>query len=201
MKKILCYGDSNTFGFNPLNGKRFDEKTRWSGILKKALFENYDIVEKGLNNRTAFVNNPNGIEYNTNVHLLKILETYNDIEYLILSVGVNDFQFQYDLNSKTLESELKALLEKILNKNIKPIIILPSKLDEKIFNGYFSCLFNEKSILKSKELSKIYQKIATELNCQFIDISTFTTPSEIDGLHYDETSHRLIAQEIIKLIS
>ena len=201
MKKILCYGDSNTFGFNPLNGKRFDEKTRWSGILKKALFENYEIIEEGLNNRTAFVNNPNGIEYNTNVQLLKILETYNDIKYLILSVGVNDFQFQYDLNSKTLESELKALLEKILNKNIKPIIILPNKLDEKIFNGYFSCLFNEKSILKSKELSKIYQKIASELNCQFIDTSTFTTPSEIDGLHYDETSHRLIAQEIIKLIS
>ena len=34
MKKILCYGDSNTFGFNPENGKRFDNLTRWSGILK-----------------------------------------------------------------------------------------------------------------------------------------------------------------------
>ena len=130
MKKILCYGDSNTFGFNPLNGKRFDEKTRWSGILKKALFENYDIVEKGLNNRTAFVNNPNGIEYNTNVHLLKILETYIDIEYLILSVGVNDFQFQYDLNSKTLENIMIITPRTIgIIAEDKSIIVFSSNLE------------------------------------------------------------------------
>lgn len=37
MKKILCYGDSNTFGYNPANGLRFDENNRWSGILKSTL--------------------------------------------------------------------------------------------------------------------------------------------------------------------
>ena len=33
MKKILCYGDSNTYGFNPKNGLRFDDNTRWSALL------------------------------------------------------------------------------------------------------------------------------------------------------------------------
>ena len=201
MKKILCYGDSNTFGFNPENGKRFDKDKRWSGILKKALANNYEIIENGLNNRTAFVDNPNGFEYNTKTHLPQILSQINNIEYLILAVGVNDFQFQYDLTLKILEKELELLLEKILNKNIKPIVVVPIELDEKIFNGYFSCLFNQKSIDKSKELSKVYQKIAIKLNCQYIDFSNFTTPSKLDGLHYDETSHKLIIQELIKLIS
>ena len=37
MKKILCYGDSNTFGFNPTDLTRYNEDQRWSGILKNKL--------------------------------------------------------------------------------------------------------------------------------------------------------------------
>lgn len=47
MKKILCFGDSNTFGFNPENGKRFDEQTRWAGKLKIALKNKFEVIEKG----------------------------------------------------------------------------------------------------------------------------------------------------------
>jgi lysophospholipase L1-like esterase len=35
--KILCYGDSNTWGYNPKDSSRFDESKRWTGILKKIL--------------------------------------------------------------------------------------------------------------------------------------------------------------------
>ena len=200
MKKILCYGDSNTFGFNPKNGKRFSEDKRWSGILKNTLAKNYKVIEEGLNNRTAFVDNPS-FEHSTKLHLPEIIKNIDNIEYLILAVGVNDFQFQYDLNLETLEIELKNLIEIVQDKNIKPIIVIPTELNANIFNGYFSCLFNQKSIKKSQELSKIYQKIALESGCKFINFDTFTKPSKLDGLHYDEASHKLIAQEIIKLIS
>ena len=37
MKKILCYGDSNTYGFIPETGARYSEHERWSGILKELL--------------------------------------------------------------------------------------------------------------------------------------------------------------------
>ena len=60
MKKILCYGDSNTFGYNPETGGRYDKNTRWSGILSYLLKENYEIIEEGMNNRTAFFKNPEG---------------------------------------------------------------------------------------------------------------------------------------------
>ncbi len=200
MKKILCYGDSNTFGFNPENGKRFDNLTRWSGILKNELSQTFEVIENGLNNRTGFVNNPNGFEYNANVHLAQLINNYSEIKYLILAVGVNDFQFQYDLNSCTLEAELKKLLEFITSKNIEPIIIIPNELDENINNGYFRCLFNKKSIEKSKELSKIYQQVATELNCKYIILDKITKPSILDGLHYDKNSHKLIAQNIKELL-
>ena len=33
MKRIVCFGDSNTFGHNPLDGSRLPRDQRWTGIL------------------------------------------------------------------------------------------------------------------------------------------------------------------------
>ena len=60
MKKILCYGDSNTFGFNPKDGSMFDDKTRWTAVLKENLGSDYEIIEEGACDRTGFVDNDKG---------------------------------------------------------------------------------------------------------------------------------------------
>ena len=195
MKKILCYGDSNVFGFNPKNGNRFNENNRWSGILKKVLKEYFEIIEEGLNNRTAFSDNPAGIEYCALKHLPQILEKINNIEFIILAIGTNDLQFNYNIDDLTFEKKLKNLIQLIEEKNIKTILIPPVVLNERILNSYFSTLFNENSIKKSKNISNIYRKAANQNNCYYFDINEFTEPS-IDGLHYDETSHNLIAEKL-----
>ena len=69
MKTILCYGDSNTYGFNPSNGQRFDQNSRWSGILKRNLSEKFKVIEEGLNNRTGISISPNGIEFSPTLHI------------------------------------------------------------------------------------------------------------------------------------
>ena len=57
MKRILCFGDSNTWGYAPKDGYRFDENTRWTGLLQNAL-PDYKIIEEGLNGRTAVWDDP-----------------------------------------------------------------------------------------------------------------------------------------------
>ena len=37
MKVILCYGDSNTWGFDPLTQERFLPRVRWTGVLARQL--------------------------------------------------------------------------------------------------------------------------------------------------------------------
>lgn len=34
---ILCFGDSNTFGISPVDGKRLSEIERWPTLLKAAV--------------------------------------------------------------------------------------------------------------------------------------------------------------------
>ena len=49
MTTILCYGDSNTYGYNPVNGLRYPKDVRWTGVLQKLLGEQYAVIEEGCN--------------------------------------------------------------------------------------------------------------------------------------------------------
>ena len=100
MKKILCFGDSNTFGFNPKNGTRYNEKERWSGILKKEL-NNYEIIEDGMNNRTCFSNS--SYDLNSFIAIKKYLDENYDL--IIFQIGINDLQLQYNTSLQTFENK------------------------------------------------------------------------------------------------
>ena len=77
MKKILCYGDSNTFGFNPKNGGRYDKTTRWSGILSDLLKEKYEVIyDESLDKLGVLIPNRNylGIRHSALEHIFKKYE-------------------------------------------------------------------------------------------------------------------------------
>ena len=53
VKRILCYGDSNTWGYQAVTGSRYPEEVRWPCILQKLLGDAYHVYENGLNGRTT----------------------------------------------------------------------------------------------------------------------------------------------------
>ena len=57
MKNILCYGDSNTFGFT-LHGGRHPYDVRWTGRLQLALGPAYRVIEEGCGGRTTVFEDP-----------------------------------------------------------------------------------------------------------------------------------------------
>ncbi|MBR1908710.1 hypothetical protein IJ818_07220 [bacterium] len=201
MKTILCYGDSNTFGFNPLDGSQYDEEARWSGILSENLSSIAKVIVDGLNNRTGFVNNPDGFLYSTQRHFPKFLSKLEDsVDLIILSVGTNDLQFKYDIKFSAVERGLENLINITQNKTDNVILIPPVILSDNILNGYFSKQFDETSIIKSKKVGKAYKKLAKVYNCKLFDINDFASPSEADGLHYDRAAHKLIAEKLTEFI-
>lgn len=50
-KRILCIGDSNTWGYIPGSGERYEKNVRWTGKLAQTLGENYEVIEEGMNGR------------------------------------------------------------------------------------------------------------------------------------------------------
>jgi lysophospholipase L1-like esterase len=73
IKSILCYGDSNTWGFNPVTQDSFARDERWTGQLSHALGSDYDVIEEGFNGRTTVWDDPiegykNGIHFEQSEH-------------------------------------------------------------------------------------------------------------------------------------
>ena len=71
---------------------------------------------------------------------------------------------------------------------------------EKILDSYFGSMFDETSIAKSKDVGKIYKKLAKNYNCEYFDVNEFVKPSDYDGLHFDEASHKIIADKLTDLL-
>jgi lysophospholipase L1-like esterase len=53
MKSILCYGDSNTWGSNPVNAQRHPYEVRWTSVLQQKLGGAYNVIPEGLNGRNT----------------------------------------------------------------------------------------------------------------------------------------------------
>ena len=200
MKNILCYGDSNTFGLNPKDFSRYDENTRWTALLQKNLGEEYKVINEGMPNRTGFVDNPDGTVYSSQKHFPETLLKTESLHILILAIGTNDLMFKYNITIDTVEKGLNNLIKTAKEKTNNIIIIPPTIMTENILNGYFSSMFDETSIIKAKEIGKIYKQISAENCCKYFDINEFVMPSTIDGLHYDKKTHKLIADRLTEIV-
>lgn len=201
MKKVLCFGDSNTFGFIPKTAQRYDENSRWSGILKKLAKDKFNVIEHGCNNRTCFAENPAGIEFCGYKYLPFVLDDSFDI--VILSLGINDIQKFYRPNTEQIKKGLDKIISitKEKSPNAKIILMSPSKLTNNIFKGYFSIMFDEKSIEQSSKLADIFEDICLKNGCYFIDLNKIAPVSELDGVHYSVESHKKIANFVFDFLN
>lgn len=201
MKKILCFGDSNIYGYIPNNGARYDKNTRWTGVLSLLSHGKFKIIEDGCNNRTAFAANPAGKIF-TGYEILPELLT-GDFDAVVLAIGINDTQFLYNLSSIEIASGVEKLINivKVKSPQAKILLVAPSILTDDVLNGNFACLFDRTSIEKSRQLPLLYQKIAEKQNIEFLDLNSVAKTSSLDGLHYAPEQHLKIAQVIFTILS
>lgn len=50
---VLCYGDSNTYGYDPDTYGRYPYDKRWTTLLGEMLGSRYEVISEGLNGRTT----------------------------------------------------------------------------------------------------------------------------------------------------
>ncbi|HPU63815.1 MAG TPA: acylhydrolase, partial [Mobilitalea sp.] len=79
LKNILCFGDSNTFGFIAGSGERYERDKRWTGLLQKYLGSNYYVIEEGLCGRTTVYDDPDNNFANGSRYLEVCMATHRPL--------------------------------------------------------------------------------------------------------------------------
>ena len=208
MKNILCFGDSNTWGYDPSTQTRFSKDIRWTGVLQQLLGSNYNIIEEGLNGRTTNVNEKqdHGLGYfrpfRSAMDLLSVLiETNSPLDLIIVMLGTNDLKINFNQSSEMIAKNMRLVCESIINNDYfqsKSIILVsPTHINEESPNLLDSFIGTTQA---SQSFSNSYRKISDDLNLYFVDASESVKTNKIDGLHWDSKQHSDFANSLFNKI-
>lgn len=207
MKRILCYGDSNTFGFDPVTGDRYEPEIRWTGRLQQLLGKDYCVVEEGCNGRTAYYTDPEE-EWKNGMYCLKpCLNSQKPLDAVILMLGTNDLKTMFHASVREVAHGIGLLLDVIRSfmeekQGFEPVIVLvsPPRIGSAIVESSFRRSFDSSAAVRSGEFSGYYRTAAQEKGCIFFDAAEFVEPSEADSLHLMPEAHRILAEQFAEII-
>lgn len=203
-KRILCFGDSNTWGYDGQTGLRFAEDVRWTGVLQSLLGPEYTVLEEGQNGRTTVFADPVEGSKSGLAYLEPCLETANPLDLVILMLGTNDAKDRFGLNAYQISGSAKRLAEVILRHDYAPyprpelLLISPIEMDAAILAENDDQNFSQASAERAAEFSDFFAERARELGCHFLDAALYAEPGLADGVHLDAQNHMKLAEAIYK---
>ena len=207
MKTVLCYGDSNTYGYIPETGMRYPRNIRYPGVLQELLGCEYAVIEEGCNGRTTIYGDSNE-EWKTGLDYLKpCLNSHKPIDVVVMMLGSNDLKTFFDLTAEKIAYGAGVLVDVIQSfmpekQGYVPKILLisPPEIGPDIKSSPFYGEFDERSIEESKRFPEFFRALAEEKGCLFLNAAEYISPSTYDSLHLTPESHRILAEKVAKVI-
>lgn len=202
MKTILCFGDSNTWGYSPTLTRRYNATERWTMLLQTQLAPQYRIIEEGLNSRTTVFEDPfepgkKGLDY-----LQPCIESHHP-DLVIIMLGTNDVKSRFNVTASDISKGAARLVELVQNfkhgfmeKSPEVLLIAPPLVLE-LDNGKEGW---DGAQAKSEQFAYYYELRAKELGCHFLDAATLIRACAVEGIHWPADQHQTLATALSELI-
>lgn len=207
MKTILCYGDSNTFGYNPSNGMRYPRDIRWTGVLQELLGDDWHVIEEGCNGRTTVFDDPIDGWKNGRDYLKPCLNSHKPVDVVIMMLGSNDMKDVFHATAKESAKGASQLVDIIQTFTVekqgfapKVILVSPPEIGIDVVKGGFCNSFSKTAHERSKEFIKYFSAVAKEKGCILVDAAKVVRASEVDSLHLAPNEHRKLAEKFCEVV-
>lgn len=195
MCRILFFGDSNTWGHDPKDGTRL--QNRWTVLLKDML-KNYEIVDDGVCGRAVKYRIPDNEETDgLTVFRKRYTESDNKYQLVVIMLGTNDTLNINHYTPEEIADDIKIMVREYREKhgNVKFLLAAPIHISQRCMeHPVFSELYSMNSVQASREFAKYISAAAKDENTYFMDAAQYARPSEIDGIHMEESEHKKLAQ-------
>lgn len=207
-KRILCYGDSNTWGFIPGGAGRLEADKRWTGVCQAVLGKGYTVLECGLNGRTTvfnasqFRNGAEGLGYT-------LLEQM-PLDLVVLMLGTNDTGYA-DVDGVT--AGVDKLVEMLLTANEwavgsqkvwphnQPRVLLVSPI---YIHSDYPLIAGPDAKADRVEASRLFAErfsaVAEKHGVDFLDAAQYAAPSHVDGIHIRPCDHPNLGRAVANKI-
>jgi lysophospholipase L1-like esterase len=206
LKTIVCFGDSNTWGRDPIQGIRFNKVQRWPGVLRYRLGEQYWVVEEGLCSRTTIYEDPEDDYKCGKDYIVPCIQSHTPVDLVIIMLGTNDLKKRITRSADEIAKGVGILAEMIQKASYpagypapQVLLIAPPPILEV---GRVKEMF-EGGAEKSLQFGVYYADVAEELGCHFMDAGKIICSSTNDGVHFDAYEHaklgKAVADKVMKI--
>lgn len=199
-KRILCFGDSNTWGAVPAEGTRHPDDVRWTGILAAELGNEYQVIEEGYNGRTTVHDDPVENRLSGIAYFETCLDSQSPLDLIILMLGTNDLKARFGVDPYTIAFGFGRYLNAVKTVPMAgnrpevllaaPLLIDPSYKDVPLFLD----MFGEGAVERSEKFAEAYEAFAKENGVHFIDASQYGKASVRDGVHMEAEYHEKLGK-------
>lgn len=199
MKRILCFGDSNTWGLVAGTKERYGWGIRWTSRLQEALPKDaFQVIEEGLCGRTTVFEDTTRKGRCGAALLPVLLESHHPVDMVILMLGTNDCKTIYKADANRICDGIRVLLKEIrqASQECKILLISPILLGEEVWKAEFDPEFSRESIAVSKALPSAFKRLAGEWEIDYLAASDFAEPSLVDREHLDARGHERLAEAV-----
>jgi lysophospholipase L1-like esterase len=203
--RILCYGDSNTFGSRPDGlDRRYNDQERWAGVLQNQLGPDYQVIVEGLPGRTTVWEDPIEPYRNGSDYLIPCLWSQAPLDLVIVMLGTNDLKQRFSATAQDIANGAGRLVGMIQASGAgrggqPPRVLLlapalPGKLSDlaEMFTGAAD---------KAARLGQYFQTVADLYGCEFLDLAPLIHSSDQDGIHLELAEHTRLGQVVAEKLA
>mgnify|MGYP003378224078 CR=1 FL=1 len=116
MYTVVCFGDTNTWGYDNRSGDRLPYDERWTGMLAKELGADFRVIEEGLPGR-ATTEDPVESGKNARAQIGPCLESHAPIDVFVMMLGQPDLKKRFSLTACDISMGIEALSRMVLSSN------------------------------------------------------------------------------------
>jgi lysophospholipase L1-like esterase len=202
MKRVLCYGDSNTWGYEPATGNRYPEDVRWPGVLARELGGGFRVIEEALNGRTTVREDPVEEYKSGRDYLRPCLESHAPLHLVTIALGVNDLKARFFASASDAADGAGVLVNIAQHSGAgpdggSPAVLLVAPPPVGVLTELAQVFAGAEE--KSKEFSRQYRRVAQKYGCALLDAGEVVRPSDRDGIHLEADEHRKLGEAVAAL--
>ena len=206
-KRVLCFGDSNTWGYiaeGPQGSYvlRHPWGVRWPSVVAEVLGDDYEVLEDGCNGRTTGFEDPRTPGRNGLAYLEENLESMLPVDIAIVALGINDVKPDICGSVAGSSEAMSAVLDRLTASGISDVLlILPAGLSENVFSPPFDADFGVEGIVElAQDLRVAYSNLAASRYIPVLDAADIVTLSR-DGLHMTADGHLALGKAVAAAIA
>lgn len=203
MRRLLIYGDSNSFGTAPMPRLGADavlpHGARWGDVLARGIADTWEVVIEGLGGRTTVHDDPIEGAYRNGLTVLPaILHSHKPIDVLVICLGTNDLKLRFSVGAQDIALGLARLTREALASDTvgKVLLIAPPPAKER---GDFAEMFRGAEA-RAQGLAAAIERVAREEGAAFFDAGQVIAVDDADGIHWSQASHAALGEALVPVI-